>query len=96
MSTERLDAIRGSVLTQMERADRNMRLGIFGAVFFELVLFAAAFALVDMSNRIERLIFVMSILSYTIIMLGIAALGAHVTRTMGRVVAALDPSNRVP
>ena len=92
--TERLDAIRGSVLARMERADRNMRLGIFGAVFVELLLFGAAFALVDMSDRLERLIFVMSILSYTIILLGLAALGAHVTRSVGRVVAAMDHSDR--
>ena len=93
MSTERLDAIRNSVLTRMERAERNMRLGIFGAAIVELVLFGIAFTLVDMSDRVERLIFVMSVLSYTIILLGLAALGAHVTRSVGRVVAALDPAD---
>jgi hypothetical protein len=94
MTNERLDSIRTSVLTRRERAERNMRLGIYGAALTELLLFVVAFRLVDMSNRLERLVFVLSILSYTIIVLGLVALGAHVTRTVGRLLAAVDPSDR--
>ena len=94
MTNERLDTIRTSVLTRMERAERNMRLGIYGAALTELLLFVVAFRLVDMSNRLERLVFVLSILSYTIIVLGLVALGAHVTRTVGRLLAAVDVSDR--
>ena len=93
MDSERLDTIRHSVLTRMERAERNMRLGIYGAALTELLLFVVAFLLVDLSNRLERLVFVLSILSYTIIVLGLVALGAHVTRSVGRVIAALDASD---
>jgi len=92
MSTERLDSLRRSVLTQMERAERNMRLGIFGAAVAELALFVIALRLVDMDNRLERLMFVLAVLSYTIIVLGLVALGAHVTRATGRVIAAMDAS----
>jgi hypothetical protein len=94
MTTDRLDSIRNSVLTRMERAERNMRLGIFGAALTELALFVIAFQLVDMGNRLERLVFVLSVLSFTIIALGLAALGAHVTRSVGRVLSALDALER--
>ncbi len=91
MSAPNLDAVRGSVLTRMERADRFTRLAIYAAAVVELALFAVAIYLVDWDNRVERLLFVFSVLSYTIIALGLLALGGHVTRSVGRVLAALDP-----
>ena len=91
MSASNLDAIRGSVLTRMERADRLVRLAIYGATAVELSLFAVAIYLVDWDNRLEKLLFVFSVLSYTIIALGLLALGGHVTRSVGRVLAAMDP-----
>ena len=71
MQAERLDAVRAGVLAQMQRAQRNMRLAMLGAAAVELVLFAVALRMVDMSNRLERLVFVLSILSYTIVVLGL-------------------------
>jgi hypothetical protein len=84
-----LDEIRGSVLDSMERSDRNFRFALYGAAAAELLLFLIAFAMIDWSDRTERIVFVMSVLSYTIIVLGLAALGAHVTKTAARLAAAL-------
>ena len=67
MPADRLDAIRGSVLDRMERAERNVRLGLFGAAVLELALFAVAFLMIDWQNRLERLLFVFAVLSYSII-----------------------------
>lgn len=90
MDSERLDEVRRGVLDQMERAERNRRLAILGAAAVELVLFLVAFMMVDWNARIERLVFVLAVLSYTIIVLGLAALGAHVSRSSARILAALD------
>jgi uncharacterized membrane protein len=90
MPADRLDTIRTSVLDRMERAERNMKLGIFGALIVELLLFGVAFTMVDWDNRIERLLFIFAVLTYTITALGLAALGAHVTRSVGRVLAAME------
>ena len=90
MNSERLDEVRRGVLDQMERAERNRKLAILGAAAVELVLFLVAFMMIDWSVRIERLVFVLAVLSYTILVLGLAALGAHVTRSSGRILAALD------
>jgi hypothetical protein len=90
MDTDRLDTIRHSVLDRMERAERHVRLAIFGAALSELALFAGAFVMVNWDNHLERLMFVFAVLSYTIIALGLVALGAHVSRSVGRVLAAID------
>ena len=87
----RLDDVRRSVLDRMERAERLGRVAIFGAAIAELALFVVAFTMVDWQSRVERLIFVFSVISYTIIALGLAALGAHVSRSVGRVLAAIAP-----
>ena len=89
-SNVKLDQVRSSVLDKMERSDRNVKLGIIGAVLVETGLFAVAFLMVDWTNHTERLLFIFSVMSYTIVALGLAALGAHVTRTAARLAAALD------
>lgn len=94
MANDRLDAIRGSVLDRMEKAERNVRLAIMGAALAEMGLFIVAFLLVDWDNRLERLLFVFAVLSYTTIALGLVALGAHVTRSVGRVLSVLDAADR--
>jgi hypothetical protein len=94
MRAERLDTMRQGVLARMERADRNMKLAIFGAVLLESVFLAVVLLLIDLENRVERLIFVTSILGYTIVALGLAALGAHVTRSMGRILTVLSDDDR--
>jgi hypothetical protein len=88
---DRLDDVRHSVLDRMERAERMVRLALFGAALAELALFAIALAMVDWHDRLERLLFLFSVITYTIIALGLAALGAHVSRSVGRVLAAMTP-----
>lgn len=92
--TADVDRIRADVLDKMERADSNMKLALFAALFVETGLFVVAFVLVDWTNNTERLLFIFSVMSYTIIALGLAALGAHVTRTAARLVTALDKGER--
>ena len=93
METERLDTIRHGVLDRMERAERGVRLAIFGAAIAELALLSVAFVMVNWDNHLERLLFVLAVLSYTIIALGLVALGAHVSRSVGRVLAAMSVSD---
>ena len=87
---QRLDDIRGGVLRQMEQADRAMKIAILVAAVLELTLLAVVLLTANLRDPVERLIFLTAILSYSILALGIFALGAHVTRTMGRVASLLD------
>ena len=93
MSAKDLDAIRQSVLDSMEHHERMVRLAIFGAVALEGMLLAIVLFMIDWRDGTQKLVFVTSILSYSIIALGLAALGAHVSRTVGRVLTAITPKD---
>jgi hypothetical protein len=93
--TADLDAIRGSVLDRLERHNRNVRLAIFGAAGVEALLIAMAIIKLDFSNRFEVIVFVLFVLTYSIVALGLLALGAHVSRVGDRVLAAVEGLRRI-
>ena len=90
MSSERLDNIRNGVLRQMERADRAIKLAIGTAAVLELGLLSLVIFTADLGNPVERLVFLTSLLSYSIIALGLIALAGHVTRSVGRLASLLE------
>jgi len=89
-----LDAMRESVLDRLERHARNVRLAVFGAAAVEALLIAIAIVKLDFSNRFEVIVFLLFVLSYSIVALGLVALGAHVSRVGDRVLAALEGLHR--
>jgi hypothetical protein len=93
MSTTDLDAIRQSVLDRMERSDRLVKSAIMGAAVLELLMLVTAIVFIDWSNRLEKVVFVLFVLSYTMMGLGMFALGGHVSRVGSRVLAALDSTH---
>jgi hypothetical protein len=90
MQAQRQEDVVAGVLDRMERHERMMKLAILGAAGVEGLLLVVALLIVDWADSTHVLLFVLSILGYTIIALGLAALGAHVSRVGARVVAALD------
>ena len=85
-----LDAVRASVLDRMERGQRVVRGAILVAALLEATLFAVAIVYVDWKDRTQVLLFLLSVVGYSIVALGLIALGGHVSRSVGRVLAALD------
>ena len=90
MSTRSLDDVRQSVLDRVERGERATKAGIFGAAIIEAIMLALAIVLIDWKDPVQRLLFIFFVLSYSIVVLGLFALGGHVTRTVGRLLAAID------
>ena len=90
-----LDAIRTGVLDRMEKHARHVRFAIGGAVILELLMLAIALLKLQFSNRFEVVIFSLFVLTYTIMVLGMFALGAHVSRVGDRVLAALVERGRI-
>lgn len=78
------------VLARMDRDAQRIRLTVIGAAMMEGLLMVIALLKINWKNDTQVLMFVFSVLGYTIIALGLAALGAHVSRVGARVVAALD------
>ena len=91
---ERLDRLREGVLDRMEAGQRLVRLVIGAAALLEAAMLVACILLVDWSERTQVLLFVIFILSYLIIMLGMVTLGAHVTNATARILAALEARER--
>lgn len=88
--THRLDEIRGDALGRIERAERNTRLAFYGAAIVELALLASFLLLADFSDRVQLLLLIATIAVYTIVALGLLAVGAHVSRNTQIVLRAIE------
>ena len=93
MASKDLDNIRQSVLDRMERGDKLVRSAIIAAAVVEGLLLAAAIFLADWTNPLQRLVFILSILTYSVIACGLLALAGHISRSTGRVLIALESLN---
>lgn len=89
--TQSLDSARERVLDRMEAGRRLVRFGMGAAALLEVAMLIACIVLVDWSDRTQILLFLIFILSYFILAIGMLALAGHVTHATGRILAALDP-----
>jgi hypothetical protein len=78
------------VLVRMDRHAQHVRMAVIAAAVVEGLLLVIALLKIDWKNDTQVLLFVFSVLGYTIVGLGLVALAAHVSRVGARVVAALD------
>lgn len=90
MPSSNPDDARAQVLDRMERTDLFIRVVVIAAALVEALLFVVAFMFVDWQDPLHRLLFLFSVLGYMIVALGLMALGGHVSRTVGRLVLALE------
>ena len=89
-NSSRLDQIRSDSLDRIERAERNKRLAIYGAAAVEAGLIGAFLLLADFSNRLHVLLLIATVAVYTIVALGLFAVGAHVSRHTQLVLRAIE------
>lgn len=85
-----LDAVRAAALARIDRSERNFKLAFIGAAIVESVFIAAFLLLADFSNRLHLLLLISTVSCYTIVVLGLVALGAHMNRGLARVLKALE------
>jgi hypothetical protein len=93
MPANDLDNIRQGVLDRMERGDRLVKSAIIAAAVVEGLLLAVAVFLADWSNPLHRLVFILSILTYSVVACGLVALAGHISRSVGRVLIAMESIN---
>ena len=91
MNTEANNA-RLNALAQIERTEKHYKMAFFGAVAIEAVLMAALLLLVNPHDKVQLLLLAGFIGSYSIIVLAIVALGAHVSRVGLKVIRAVEAS----
>ena len=85
-----LDEIRNDVLARMDRAERNYKLAFVAAVIVEGAFLLTFLMLADFTNRLHVLLLLGTVMTYTIVAIGLVALGAHVNRAILRVLHAID------
>jgi hypothetical protein len=92
--TMQVEQARTAALADIERTERHYKLAFFGAVVTEAVLIGVLVYAADLSNRTHLLLLAGFLGSYSIVVLAIVALGAHVSRVGQRVLRAIESGSR--
>ena len=85
-----LDEVRAAALTRIDRSERNFKLAFIGAGIVESLFVVSFLLLADLTNRIHLLLLISTVSCYSIIVLGLMALGAHINRSVARVLKAVE------
>lgn len=80
----------GNALDRIDRAEQRYKLAFLSAVGIEALMLPAYLALADLSNRTHVLLLMATVATYTILALGLVALGAHVNRNTLRILRAVQ------
>ena len=85
-----LDSVRAAALARIDRSERNFKLAFLAAAIVECAFVASFLMLADFSNRLHLLLLISTVSCYSIVVLGLVALGAHINRVIARVLKGLE------
>lgn len=85
-----LDRVRAAALARIDRTERNFKLAFYGAMIFESAFVVSFLLLADLSNRLHLLLLIATVSCYSIVVLGLFALGAYINRGLARVLKAVE------
>lgn len=95
MTTEKnFDSTRRAALDRIDRTERAYRAFFLAAAAVEALFLVGFVLLADFGERLHVLLLLAAVATYTIVALGLLALGQHVSRCTWRVLKAID--NREP
>ena len=86
----KLDEVRAAALTRINRSERNFKLAFLAAALVETLFVVSFLLLADLSNRVHLLLLISTVSCYSIVVLGLFALGAHINRSALRVLTAIE------
>jgi len=87
-----LDRVRAAALERIDRSERNYKLAFFAAGVVETAFIVSFLLLADLSNRLHLLLLISTVSCYSIVVLGLFALGAHINRGIARLLKAVELS----
>lgn len=94
MTNGNVDGVRAEALDRMDRAERNYKLAFLAAAFVEAGFLAGYLLLADFGNRLHVLILIAAVAIYSIVGVGLVALGAHINRNTLRIIKAVEAAGR--
>ena len=88
------EAARKAALARIDNAQRWFNITLFGAATVEAILLIGVLVVIDFHDRLHRLLFLLTALTYLTLSLGLVALGARMDRGFERIVAAIEGVRR--
>jgi hypothetical protein len=85
-----ISEVRKTALDRIDRTERHYKVTFFGAAVVEAAFLAGFLLLADFSNRTHLLLLIATVSLYSILALGLVALGVHVNRSTLRVLNAVE------
>lgn len=85
-----LDQLRVEALVRINRSERHFKLVLMAAAVWEFLFLGAFILVADFHNRLHVLLLLATMGSYTLLILGLIALGAHINRGILRVLKAIE------
>jgi hypothetical protein len=85
-----LDGVRSEVLARINRSERNFKLAFYAALAFEALFLITFILLMERHNRMHLLLLIATVSSYSIVVLGLVALGAYFNRGVLRILKAIE------
>ena len=85
-----IEGARKSALDRVDRTERQHKITFFGAAVIEAAFLLSFLLLADFSNRTHLLLLIATIAIYTILALGLVALGSHANRNTLRILRAIE------
>jgi hypothetical protein len=89
-----LDSVRIAALDRIDRSERNFKIAFFAAGVVEVAFVVSFLLLADLSNRLHLLLLISTVSCYSIVVIGLFALGAHISRGFARLLKALEIRER--
>lgn len=86
----KLDEVRAAALARIDRSQRNFKLAIAAAFLVESLFIISFFLLADFSNRMHVLLLISTVSCYSIVVIGLVALGAYMNRGIARLLKAVE------
>ncbi len=85
-----IDEVRAAALARIDRSERNFKLAFIGAFVVEMAFILTFVLLADFSNKLHVLLLISTVSCYSIVILGLVALGTHINRGIARVLKAVE------
>jgi hypothetical protein len=95
VESNELAEIRAEALARIVRSERWFKAAFFGGAIFELAFLAALLLTADLSNRLDRLVLIGAVGSYSLVLLGLVAVAAYLNRSVLRVLQAIEAGGGV-
>ena len=86
--------IRNSVMKKIERNELNYRLSFVAVAMLEALFLIGYLLMADLSDRLHVLLLFSTVMIYSILAMGLIALGTHGTRNTLKILKALEMMER--